>query len=482
VTVKKTLVSLVSVLSVSLYPIFFMYFNNLGKVQIKEIVGITGVLVLLAAIFLTGAFLLVKNLAKAALITNIVMLFFLYFAFIEKAITKLLPMFYYWHVILICLFLIIHISYLIFKKINSTTAEKINRGLLVIFTGLIVYNGIVNIIPAINTAANDNQRVSQAQIASDNTVNDPTDTDLPNVYYFIFDEYAGYDGIQRYTGFDNIDFYNSLEELGFVTSKHSRNGSIDTYTEIPNLLQLQEINSVDMTSNEKKENLKNPYLLILMKNNGYSLNVLDSTNYHFIDNSFADFQFTSEFVSTFRTFNSYVIENTAYYPFYGTNDQDKEINVIEKMFSYTEESSGLKDSNLLTVGYFNFPHLPYIVDESGNKANQSVRSNLRDPVPYLAQFKYANKKILEMVNEIIEQDPDSIIILQSDHGFRLPSHLHYWYGMDDYDLQEEAQFEQNILNAVYYQGEEVEIEGLSGLNTLYVVLNKLLGIDFDSGR
>jgi hypothetical protein len=95
-----------------------------------------------------------------------------------------------------------------------------------------------------------------AQIAPDATGNDTTDTDLPNVYYFLFDEYAGYDGILRYTGFDNTDFYNSLEELGFVTSKHSKNGSTDTNTEIPNLLQLQEINTPEMLLNDKKKNFK----------------------------------------------------------------------------------------------------------------------------------------------------------------------------------------------------------------------------------
>lgn len=35
----------------------------------------------------------------------------------------------------------------------------------------------------------------------------------------------------------------------------------------------------------------------------------------------------------------------------------------------------------------------------------------------------------------------------------------------------------NILNAVYYQNTTVDIEGLSGINTLRTVLNTLLGLD-----
>ena len=149
------------------------------------------------------------------------------------------------------------------------------------------------------------------------------------------------------------------------------------------------------------------------------------------------------------------------------------------MFAYGKELSNLEKSNIFTLGYYDFPHLPYIVDENGNKTNASDRSNLRDPVPYCKQFMYANKKILEMVTGIIENDPDSILILQSDHGFRLPSHLRYWYGIEEYDLEVEAPFERNILNAVYYQGKDIDIENLSGLNTLKVVLNKLLETDLE---
>ena len=456
-----------------------MYFNNLGKVLVKEVVGISAVIVLIGIALLVGNLLLLKNISKAALITSICMGILLYFVFIEKVMIKIFPMLYYWHVVLICLFLFVHILYFIHKNMSSTTAEQINQGLLVIFAGLILYNGMVKIPQFIKIVEREKQESSQNLLIQDDIGTSSESKDLPNVYYFIFDEYAGYDGILRYCDYDNIDFYNSLEELGFVTSKHSMNGTIDTFTEIPNLLQLQEVNSVDMSANAKKENFKNPYLFILMKKSGYSINLLDTTNYRFLDNSYADYQFTTKFVSTYRTFNSYIIKNTAFYPFYGNKDQDSEINLILKMFDYGAESSSLKNSNLFTMGYFDFPHLPYIFDENGNKTNNSDRSNLRDPVPYLRQFKYANKKILAMVEGIIKNDPGAIIILQSDHGFRLPSHLHFWYGIDTYDLKVEAPFEQNILNAVYYQDKEVDIDSLSGLNTLKVVLNQLLETDFE---
>ncbi len=46
-------------------------------------------------------------------------------------------MFRYWHVALICLFLLAHLWYLIRNKrlVSATAVRYINQGLLVIFTG-----------------------------------------------------------------------------------------------------------------------------------------------------------------------------------------------------------------------------------------------------------------------------------------------------------------------------------------------------------
>ena len=280
---KLIVVSILSILSVSLFPILFMDFNNIGKVQIGEIVGITGFIVLIALALLAGNYLFIKDIGKAALITNLFMIGFLYFVYIEKVIIRVIPMFRYWHVALICLFLLAHLWYLIRNKLPSATAVQINQGLLVIFTGLILYNGIVNVPQAINKGASEKLEANQNLLIQSDIGADPESKDLPNVYYFIFDEYAGYDGSLRYCDYDNSSFYNSLEELGFVTSRHSVNKSVDTYIEIPNLLQLQEINSAEMSDNDKKKNFKNPYLVALMKKNGYLINLLDTTNYQFLD-------------------------------------------------------------------------------------------------------------------------------------------------------------------------------------------------------
>ena len=474
---KNAIISLSSLICVALFPCFFLYLQNTGAAIFSDLIEMSGILLLISLIILGFSFLIFRNIEKAALISNIFLIIGLYFAFIEKAIVKVIPMLYYWHVAIICLFFIFQIGYLIYHKSNPKLANQINQVFLLIFGGLIIFNGILAIPKAFQTIATK----AQNQVELDQKIIAPTSDNqmenLPNVYYFIFDEYAGFDSIQRYCYYDNSAFYDALEELGFVASKHSVNDTTDTLTEITNLLQLSKVNSIEMTAAEKRANLKDPYLFRLMKEHGYTINALDSNNYEFIDINSADMHLSIEFVSTYGTFKSSIIQNTAYYPFYGSEDREVEISNLLNMFNYAVESSKKAQSNLFTIGYFNFPHVPFLFDEQGNKTRDSDRLNLRDTAPYLAQFKYANKKILEMTTEIIANDPEAIIIIQSDHGYRYPTHLQFWYGINQYDVEEEAPYMRNILNAVYYQGEDIYIDNYSGLNTLITVLNKLLDVD-----
>lgn len=75
-------------------------------------------------------------------------------------------------------------------------------------------------------------------------------------------------------------------------------------------------------------------------------------------------------------------------------------------------------------------------------------------------------------------DPTAVIILQSDHGARVGYHLAELYG-DDYDPETETIHQQNILNCVYAGGRQLDISGLSGINTLRTVLNQVYGMEYD---
>lgn len=75
--------------------------------------------------------------------------------------------------------------------------------------------------------------------------------------------------------------------------------------------------------------------------------------------------------------------------------------------------------------------------------------------------------MIEVLENLVENDPDALIMTMSDHGAR------YAPGTDPEDAI-------TIFNAFYYAGEDLqEYTGKSGINTIQRLLNLVLGTDFE---
>ena len=97
---------------------------------------------------------------------------------------------------------------------------------------------------------------------------------------------------------------------------------------------------------------------------------------------------------------------------------------------------------------------------------------------YLDQLTYLNAVLEQSISGVLDKDPGAIIIAQSDHGARYPGQMLLYNGGPDYDPELETPYMQNALNCVYLGGKALDIEGLSGINTLRTVMNQEFGTDF----
>ena len=138
-----------------------------------------------------------------------------------------------------------------------------------------------------------------------------------------------------------------------------------------------------------------------------------------------------------------------------------------------------KENPTLTIGYVSCPHPPFVIDEEGGAVDYRNTSNWADKSLYLNQLKYVNACMENAVDGILQNDRNAIIIIQSDHGVRYPYHMMECYGTPEYDATIETPYMQNILNCVYYQGKEMDIEGESGINTLRIVLNEIFMTNYE---
>jgi len=466
---KNTVISFLSVISVAIFPSLFLFFNNIEEAYLVDIIPISGLFILISIGLLLITYFLIKEINKAAIITSLTIILMLNFSLIEKAIIRVLPMLYYWHLLFLILTLIVGVAHLIKTKFSSEISKNICLIILIVFTGLIVINGL-GAIPGIL------EKNAEVNIDSASEFEAGSLENYSNVYYFIFDEYGGYENLLRYTGYDNSAFYDSLEDLGFNVSKNSRNYTYRTIIEIPNLLNLAQINNNNMPYETMKKGLQNPTLFRLFKEHGYKLNIISDYGHIPIDSS-VDYSFETEMYED--TLENFLIKNTIYYPFLLDQYRYSRILEVESIFLYLSNSWKIQTENLFTFAYVEFPHLPWVVDEFGNNIPLSEKYNWQNSDTYLGQLKYSSKMILEVVGIIIENDPEAVIIIQSDHGYRQPISLQEDYGVnyDDWNLEEK--YMRNILNAVYYKGEKLDIESFSGLNTLYATLNKFFDMNYE---
>lgn len=456
----------------ALFPCVYLIIRNYNKLGSDDLlISLSAATIHWLLVFLF-CFLLMKNINKAALGTILVVILLSIFHSVQNAIGSVFSSFYYWHgvilVITFCSFFWITIQ----KFINQDSAAKLSSLIGALFLILIIVNTAYSSMRNPSKSPSlDQVPTSESRVLERITLRDEN---LPNIYLFIFDEYSGYEALQRYTGYNNEKFYNELIQLGFNISKSSRNYTISTTVEMPNLLNLSIlVNEQNNTEAMKDEVLKDPYLFSIVSNLGYELNLINDQGFISTPEELFRYRFVPQGVfNRQESLLTLMIDESIYYPLRREANQSRLVEVNE-MFDYAANSSLLQESNLFTLGYFMFPHLPWVADENGNETSANDRHNWQKSEIYLGQLKYSNRLILEMVGKIITNDPRSCIILMSDHAYRQPFHLQELFGKTIEDPVLESLFMRNILNAVYIAGDELQIEGLSGINTLRTVLDNL---------
>ena len=407
--IKNNVKCFISMIAIILYPSMFMYFQNMSEGHFIEILPSIGKNLILAVVLLVAFSVLFRNIRKAFLTSEIALLLFMNFNTILGAIKKIIPGMrkaYFFVIVAVILTIVFSV---IKRKINEP--ENICTILGIVFFVLIVFN-LISSIPQILTN-NNKTAVSQEE----NDIAEKRFTgDKPNVYFFLFDEYAGFENIEHYYDYDNQEFSDFLTQRGFNISYGSHNTeSIWTSTIVPNILNLSYVASDDIYSIDNMARSENAYLYQLFANNGYQINMVNHLN----------------------TFS------------------DTNCNVL----NYKQ-----KKENLSTYG---------------NRIAKEDETNWKDKSIYLNQYKYITKCMERIVEDIQKNDPDSFIILMSDHGARYPHWQVDHYGAKAYDASVETLYMQNILNCVYYKGEKLDIEGMTSINTWRTVLNTYFGTDYE---
>ena len=454
----QVILSFIGVLACAAFSPLFMYFQNAGEAHFIDVAPTMLMFMAVGLVLYAITLLITRNPSKAGIISIAFLVVFLNYAHIESAIQSLLPSLRYWHILPITVVLLIHLGWIIHKFIPVEITEIITPVTTIVLMGLIVINAI-SAIPDIAGKIAAEKEMQQL----DHSTNSASVEKKPNIYFLMFDEYASYDFMIKHYDYDNSRLMEKLEKSGFAISRTSHNDSIVTTTVVPNLMNLDYVVTDKNTEYDKALMWKNGALYSLLKDHGYSLHsILPSYGLPMLD----DTQGSSTAVTvTGDSLKDLLLKSSIVYPFVKTvhNDLEGTLSSIESFIKSGEK-------NRFLAAHFKITHTPFMYEQDGSISNY-INSDWKNKQYYLNQYIYASKVIDQLVSCIIKNDPDSIIILQSDHGARAsndPELFKVMFSIEDMS---------HIFNCVYYQGTLLDIEGLSGVNTHRLVYSKLLNVD-----
>jgi hypothetical protein len=262
---------------------------------------------------------------------------------------------------------------------------------------------------------------------------------LPSVYHIILDEYGREDALQKIYGFDNSDFLQRLKERGFYVADKATSNYRATQLSIPSLMSMSypfqsDVSLKDIENSKSLHNGGGPVFEFFQKSGYYTAlmqyrgalcknNTLD---YCLSRSSFIYGELEKNFIAI-TPFNSVVdlilfgkdgLAETKYNELWDIGEFITGIQTEKSLFAHIHV--------LMPHG----PHRFTKTCEDIRPAQQEKEGKLK---AYIENLQCSNMASLELVDTILERDPDAIIILQSDHGPRIGVNWTDWRTNDAWE-------------------------------------------------
>ncbi|MBQ2644777.1 sulfatase-like hydrolase/transferase, partial [bacterium] len=420
-------------LILNLYPILSLYLTNINELYFYSFISFTTKASLYVIIAYTCLFKLLKK-DKLFISLIVFMIYFyisgLFYASLSKYVT-VNPLLYVQILSIIAI-------YIIYLVINSKTdytqmikSIKIMSLLLIVLTVISHLSGICSSVKlALN---NKNSKIE----STPNDAIEKTDKTKPDIWFIILDAYINSNIAKNNMNFDNTDFVNALKEKGYYFVDKSMANYGHTLYSVPSMLNCDYLNNLGLVKEETMETL-GAKVISLYKKSKFIKTIYDGNYKIYYVNMFpkeliADsFDVPSEMYSFNETknkktdtFKIFVMEQSILFyksnDSYGVQDRLKTLQSFEALNKISE----IKESRPKFVfSHIKCPHYPYVFNKNGEMpnryemrtdktANSTVYPNNKS---YFEQILYLNKIVLDLSNNILKNNPNSVIILISDHG------------------------------------------------------------------
>jgi hypothetical protein len=465
-----------------LLPVFFVlhgYLENFGFVSLQDAALLCFSYILLTISINFFSYIFFRNWTKAAVITVVWMSFFFFFGALHEFLKEhaSLRFFSRYSFLLSAIFFVLVIIFIQLKKVR----KPFLRSTMFLNVLFIIYIAIDLGGVLIKTTNPHGQTLSVYGFARENKYQTCDTCRKPDIYFLLMDEYSSSLALKEKFNFDNnLDSF-LLAQHFQVQSKSRSNYNFTAFSMSATL---------NMSFIEGIQNIKavtaDDYATcgILVRDNEV-IKFLDAHGYEILNYSVFDLAGNPAMVEqsflplktkliTDRTLFARMNKDIGwllmtYYPFklFRRNYILKHRDNNKKFQELVEKSAKEKNTKPRFIyAHFYMPHPPYYYDRYGRETDNSIlyKEFKSDPaLSYLDYLIYTNDRIKEMVTAIRQNDPQAIIILMSDHGYRK--------AVDK--TPEPKHFFQN-LNAVYFpDGNYTGLyDSITNVNMFRVILNK----------
>ncbi len=454
------------------FPVIFLFSTNYSFLNFDDLFYSS--LLLVGITILTWFILkfLFKNTKKSSIVLSLSLILFFSYGHIQKILTDYgleLP-----NKVLLPIFLIIFILISIGIIRNNSNFKNWTKIINTIAFTIV----IISLINFVNIDDYDNQ------IYFENEQNlFPKYENTPNVFYIILDAYAGQYALQEFYNFDNSNFINELNQRNFNVINKSNSNYAFTFLSLPSTLNMKYLDNYER--NEISSNMDLTYDMIpdnqVMKNfkqMDYEIVTVSSgwgttRNFELSDISYCG---TFNLIDSSQILVS-ILDNSIIRSFYAKLFTDDRREKTLCQFDRIPNALDDTEKPFFLFAHIMIPHKPYLFGPNGESLETDTlevggiyeKRNFN----YIKQLQFANKKTLELIDEILKNSNEPpIIIIQSDHGSEYPEDASKFLKMYE---------KMHNFNSYHlpYGGESILYDDITPVNSFRLIFNYYFNANYE---
>jgi len=437
---------------------------------------------------------ILRNFKKAGLIVSLFFILFFSYGHTRSILGNLklfgIEVGRHTYLMIIWVFILVIVSIVIIMLRNEKVVNGLTTCLNLMGLLLMVFVLFPILIFQIKNLTFKKENIIMEKAVTDNTVKllsqQMKNNSLPDIYYIILDSYMNSDILKSELDFDNSEFCEWLQKKGFFVSSSSRSNYVWTYLSLPSSLNFRYLDNIK-DKNKEGELLYNNKVAEILKKRGYKVISISTSGIAINDDLRFQYGPAKDFLPS-------LIENTWIYPFtffglFNSILYEYQRKCILYGFEKLNEIPNIKEPTF-TFAHINNPHPPYIFNKEGKPLNfnlfnlsnfRALKNNKKrgelwhkiECTLYIGQVIFLNKKVEFLINKILSSSPDSIIIIQGDHG--------QFLGLPDIPSKKIFKLRTSIFNAYYLPNLKSNplYHGISPVNSFRIVFNSYFGENYE---